>query len=403
VTFTHTLPPTLTFTSLVSPGGWSCVTPAVGAGGTISCNVPSLPPSSVNFTIQALVPVSALPGNIPATGTVATTSADSNPANDLLTGNIVVGVVPPADLSVTNVAAPLLVAPGANVTYTVNVTNAGPSAATSTSLTIPLPASTTFVSLTSPGGWACATPAVGGTGTVTCTNPSLAVSGPLPFSLVVNVDAAAAGNTALTAVATATSTTPDGTPANNTASATATVIQTSFTGPLATGGIGTVTFTGGGAACTFVNPQFVAVGSVPVVPPAGVFFPFGLLQFSVQGCTVGSAVTFTWTLPGSVAAGSTYYKFGPTAGNVTPHWYSFLTPVSGSTMVFTVTDGGSGDDDLLANGTIVDQGGPGQLGAFNGGNPALVPTLDPRALLALMLLLGIGGMFALRRMGYLQR
>jgi len=32
-----------------------------------------------------------------------------------------------------------------------------------------------------------------------------------------------------------------------------------------------------------------------------------------------------------------------------------------------------------------------------------VPTLDPRALLALMLLLAAGGWFALRRMGYLQR
>jgi uncharacterized repeat protein (TIGR01451 family) len=37
-----TLPATLTFVSLSVPAGWACMTPAVGAGGTITCTNPSL-------------------------------------------------------------------------------------------------------------------------------------------------------------------------------------------------------------------------------------------------------------------------------------------------------------------------------------------------------------------------
>ena len=63
----------------------------------------------------------------------------------------------------------------------------------------------------------------------------------------------------------------------------------------------------------------------------------------------------------------TYYKFGPTAGNATPHWYEFLYDGSTGAVIdnaqHTITlhfvDGERGDDDLVANGTIVDPGGTG--------------------------------------------
>ena len=57
--------------------------------------------------------------------------------------------------------APNPVVAGQNLTYTITVTNNGPDAADAVSLSDTLPAGTTFVSLASPGGWSCTTPAVG--------------------------------------------------------------------------------------------------------------------------------------------------------------------------------------------------------------------------------------------------
>lgn len=46
--------------------------------------------------------------------------------------------------------------------------------------------------------------------------------------------------------------------------------------------------------------------------------------------------------------------------NPTPHWYEIpITVLPYGRIQFTITDGGLGDDDLTANGVIVDQGGPG--------------------------------------------
>lgn len=67
------------------------------------------------------------------------------------------------------------------------MTNAGPEAAADVALSDSVPADTTFVSLTAPAGWTCVTPAAGGTGTISCTNPSLAMGTAASFTLVVNV------------------------------------------------------------------------------------------------------------------------------------------------------------------------------------------------------------------------
>ena len=52
---------------------------------------------------------------------------------------------------------------------------------------------TTFVSLAAPAGWTCTAPAVGASGTVSCTIPTLAV-GNASFTLVVHVPPSAAGS-----------------------------------------------------------------------------------------------------------------------------------------------------------------------------------------------------------------
>ncbi len=130
---------------------------------------------------------------------------------------------PGANLSVTKADSPDPVAAAGNVIYAITVHNSGPAAATAVSLSDVVPTNTTFVSLTAPAGWTCSTPAVGGTGTVSCTNPSLASGASAAFTLVVNVNAATPNGTIITNTAAASSSTTDPNTGNNSATATTTV------------------------------------------------------------------------------------------------------------------------------------------------------------------------------------
>jgi uncharacterized repeat protein (TIGR01451 family) len=125
-----------------------------------------------------------------------------------------------ADLAVTNVVSAPVVQPGSNVTFTQTVTNNGPNTADGVVYMAPIPASSTFVSMSVPAGWTCITPAVGGTGVVTCTTPTLANAATANFSLVV---AAFPGGTPsgylITETNSVSSNTPDSNPANNQATA----------------------------------------------------------------------------------------------------------------------------------------------------------------------------------------
>lgn len=171
-----------------------------------------------------------------------------------------------------------------------------------------------------------------------------------------------------------------------------------FTGPTATStGNATATVTNGGDTCGFApTPQFVGVSSVPVVPPAGYSFPHGLFDFTLANCPLGGTVTVTITYPSALPAGTVYWKYGPTPGNPSPTWYEMPANIAGNTATFSITDGGLGDDDLTANGGIVDQGGPG---APDAAGTADIPTLSEWAMLVLLsLLLGFSG-WRLRRKG----
>jgi CSLREA domain-containing protein len=176
---------------------------------------------------------------------------------------------------------------------------------------------------------------------------------------------------------------------------------TSYTGPTATGaGNATASFSGGGAGCTYTKSVFIALsggaGSPPAgSEPAGYVFPFGLFDFAVGNCTPGATISMTITYPQVVPAGAVYWKYGPTAGDPTPHWYQLPATIAGNTATFSITDGGLGDDDLDVNGTIVDQGGPGVPGAPGG--VAAIPTLSEWGMILLAGMLGLFGMGVMRR------
>jgi YVTN family beta-propeller protein len=179
----------------------------------------------------------------------------------------------------------------------------------------------------------------------------------------------------------------------------ASAVVTTFTGPSATGtGSITASFTGGGPTCSFTGQQYIASppGTAPVPPSTapGIVFPHGLFTFSTINCAPGSTLAFTITYPAALLPGTQYWKYGPEAANATPHWYVLPATIAGNVATFTITDGGQGDDDLAANGTIVDQGGPGAPGT---GGVIQTPTLTEWGLILLGVLLLAFAAPALRR------
>jgi uncharacterized repeat protein (TIGR01451 family) len=98
-----------------------------------------------------------------------------------------------ADLQVTKTDSPDPVGLGDNLTYTVVVKNNGPGSATGVTLTDVVPANTTFVSNSGAAGWTCMNPSPGGTGTISCTNPTLTDGAMATFTIVVKVDPASCG------------------------------------------------------------------------------------------------------------------------------------------------------------------------------------------------------------------
>ncbi len=171
--------------------------------------------------------------------------------------------------------------------------------------------------------------------------------------------------------------------------------STTYTGLSATGN-GTIiaSFTGGGASCGFSGAAFIPVYGAPRSPPAGsapagMTFPDGLFDFATSGCTPGATLAFTITYPQPLPPGTAYWKYGPTPSDASPHWYALPAVVTGNTVTFSITDGAMGDDDLAANGAIVDQGGPGVPGAPAA---AAVPTLSEWALMLLAALLPLSAM-----------
>ena len=163
----------------------------------------------------------------------------------------------------------------------------------------------------------------------------------------------------------------------------------------------TVSLSGGGAACTFApagngplqSAFFIPVSGHAKSPPAGsapgaVTFPHGLLDFVLLNCTPGSTINFTVTYPAALPGAAQYWKYGPTPGNATPHWYVLPATIIGNVATFSIVDGGLGDDDLAANGTVVDQGGPAGLVA----GIVQVPTLSEYVLWLLASLMLLGAM-----------
>ncbi len=205
VSVTDNLPAGVTFVS-ASPSQGTCSQ----TSGTVSCGLGTLG-TSASASVQIVVRPQST-GQITNTASVSAAGLDPNSANNSAAETT--SVSPAADLSITNSDSPDPVTAGSNLTYTLGVANAGPSAADSISVTDQLPAGVDYLS---------ATPSQGSCthllGMVTCDLGTLGSSQTASIALVVQTHTAGQ----ITNTASVSSAQQDPNAANSTASQTTTV------------------------------------------------------------------------------------------------------------------------------------------------------------------------------------
>lgn len=307
---TDNLPFNATFVSATTPAGWSCGTPAPGQPfGEIDCLNGSLANgSSGTFTVVVQVSPTELSGStVSNSAHVSAQVTDPNLANNDAQASTLVDF---ADLSLTKTDAPDPVVPGNDLSYSMTATNqTGSGGGTAQNVTVAdsVPAHATFVSLTPPSGWSCTTPAAGGTGAISCTNPSMPVGAAATFTLVVHVDPGTSSGTVLSNTASVSSATGDQNPGNNSATATTTVgasadLAVTKTAPPTRPNQSDLTY-----GMTVTNNGVSAAQSVTLTDP----LPFGTTFVSVSppagwSCTapaVGSSGSVNCTIP-ALASGA---------------------------------------------------------------------------------------------------
>jgi hypothetical protein len=105
--------------------------------------------------------------------------------------------------------------------------------------------------------------------------------------------------------------------------------------------------------------------------PADQTFPYGLVQYRVEGIAPGALIDVIQIYHGGLGSGTVFYKYGfPSASAASRVYYRFMlgdpglplgvgAEISGNTVNVHLQDGALGDDDWTANGVIEDPGGPG--------------------------------------------
>ena len=230
VVLTQNLPTHAAFVSASSSTG-----SASQSNGVVTVNIgPVASGATVTLTVIVTPDAAATP-SVTSTASAAATETDSNSANNSAT--VTTNVSPVTDLGVTITPSPSPVFVGQNLTYTVKVTNHGPSAATGVVLTDALPTSATFISANTDTGSA----PTFSSGTLTTNMGNLAPGATATVSIIVTPTAAAPPSVVATAGVTGNE--ADTVSSNNTASVTTPVT------PVADLAIG--------AASTVTSPSYV--------------------------------------------------------------------------------------------------------------------------------------------------
>jgi uncharacterized repeat protein (TIGR01451 family) len=210
----------------------------------------------------------------------------------------IVDITKTADLSITK-SGPASVNTSSQFSYTLSVSNAGPSAASMVSVKDTLPAGLTFVSASGGTGWSC-----NGTATVTCTMASLAAGTTSTITITVKAPSAP---TTLSNSASVSSATPELDPSNNTSTVPTTVtvpvpppqadLSITKAAPASVNASSTFSYT---LSVNNAGPDTASNVSVSDTLPAGVTF----VSASGTGWTCSGTATVTCTI-GSLTSGTT--------------------------------------------------------------------------------------------------
>ncbi|MET9268561.1 hypothetical protein [Kribbella sp. NPDC003557] len=289
------VPDAVTDVSASANGGATCT----AVDGQVRCLAATLAAGdSFVVTVTGAVAASTEPGDLVNTAT-ATSRTPDDPTESDNTSTSTPSVVARADLSVSK-TAPATVVAGNELTYRLAVRNAGPSDAVGAVVTDTLPAGTTFVRGTGPGGACTQDPAVSEP-VVNCPVGRMAPDDDAEVTVVVKVSPDQPAGTLVNKAAVS-SQTPDPNDQNNSDSAetkvtTAADVSLSKSvdpSPLVAGGEAVYTLTAHND-----GPSTAQAVTVSDVVPAGLSV---LEATSADGTCTTSGTTVTCTL-GAVAAG----------------------------------------------------------------------------------------------------
>ncbi|ADO69149.1 choice-of-anchor A family protein [Stigmatella aurantiaca] len=161
------LPANTTFVGLSAPGA-VCTTPAVGAAGTVTCNLGTVNPTA-STTFQLTVKIAASATGTVSNGSYTISATSVSPLIGPLVETAITRNVVYADLAIEKSDGIAAIGWGQPVQYTIHVTNTGPSAVSGARVTDTMPAQLTSVTWTcaASGAGTCATAA--GTGNINTT------------------------------------------------------------------------------------------------------------------------------------------------------------------------------------------------------------------------------------------
>ncbi len=385
--------------SCVAAGTAACGTVSGTTGqssfGTAGASIAAGPGNSLTFTVPVAF-ASNLTSN-PLTNTVTATDPSGSPAAATDSDTPAVSV----DLAITKTDGVTTAAPGQTVTYTIVVSNAGPSDATGATVTDTFPAAITSAS------WTCATSGGGSCTASGAGNLSDTVNVPAGATLTYTVLAAISSSAIGTLSNTASVGAPGGATDTNPGDNSATDSDTLSGGrgaPMAdiavtkTDGVTSVT-AGGATIYTIVvsNPGPQAAGGAVLTDPVAA----GLAKTGVTcgNATGGAQCPISPTIA-QLESGIAIPVL-PSGGSVTFTVAANVTAtggtVSNSASVAApsgVTDPNSANDQASDTDTV-------SRGRGGGGSPSgparPIPTLDPRSLFLLMIAVGLVGIRLGRR------
>jgi uncharacterized repeat protein (TIGR01451 family) len=213
---------------------------------------------------------------------------------------------PVADVSISKGTVSGNASAGAQVVFSLQVTNAGPSDATAVQLVDVVPTATTFVSFSQLEGpvFSCNNPALAGTGTTVCTVASLSRGDRATFLATYLVDAGASAGDSVSNTATVSSAVADSNPENNYSTASVPVTPSPCVLTCPSNIIQSVAAGDTGATVTYPPPTTSGNCGQSVIsnPASGSFFPLGTTTVTTTTST-GGACTFQVTIqnPGGLA------------------------------------------------------------------------------------------------------